>query len=79
MSATDSIRLRIEQLYKTNPHVHLNVSLSHPKLTLVNVPAVILGVYPHIFRIEECCDGMPKCHTLQYSDVVTKRIEILEL
>ena len=33
----------------------------------------------HIFRIEERSDGSVKYHTLQYNDVLTRRIEILEL
>lgn len=79
MSAVDSIRSQIEGLYRTDPHIHVNVSLTHPKLCLIDVPAVLCGVYPHIFRIEEHSDGMTRCHTLQYNDVVTHRIEILEL
>lgn len=73
------IRGRIEQLYRNHPQVHVNISLTHPKICLVNVPATICGVYPHIFRIEESSEGMRKAHTLQYNDVVTHRIEILEL
>lgn len=79
MPAVDLIRDKIAKLYETNPNIHVNVSLTHPKLCLINVPAVIRGVYPHIFRIEEQSDGASKCHTLQYNDVLTRRIEIIEL
>lgn len=79
MPTVDAIRAKIAKLYETNPNIHVNVSLTHPKICLVSVPAVIQGVYPHIFRIEERSEGSPRCYTLQYNDVLTHRIEILEL
>jgi uncharacterized protein Veg len=78
--ATESyIRAQILQLFQTNPNIHMNVSLSRPKLVLENAPAKILSVYPHIFQIEECSCGAPKKHILQYSDILTRHIVITEL
>ncbi len=73
------IKQQINMLYKTNPKVHLNVSLKKPKITFENIDATITGVYPHIFQIEEYTNGYAKKHTLQYADVVTDAIVILEL
>lgn len=79
MTSLDIIKRRIGRLYAVKPNVHVNVSLSHPKLELRDDPVTIKGVYPHVFRIEEYTSGEPKCHTLQYADVLTKQIEIVEL
>ena len=75
----DEIKSRIKALYETNPQIHMNVTLSRPKVNLQNDAVTIKGVYPHVFIIEEYSKGTPHCHTLQYVDVFTKRIEILEL
>lgn len=70
---------KIRHLFETNPHIHINVSLTRPKLSLENDPATIVNVYPHIFQIEECSTGETKRHTLQYSDLLMRNIMILEL
>ena len=57
----------------------MNISISHPKLILKNAPAVLKGVYPHIFQIEERSSGVPKCHIIQYTEIITKQIELVEL
>lgn len=57
----------------------MNVSIKKPRVNADNVPAVINGVYGHLFNIEECSSGRPKIHSVQYSDIITKQIEILEL
>ena len=79
MSTLDSIKKKIKHLYATNPHIHVNISRSHPKLDLRNDPAVITGVYPHVFRIEEYSTGEAQSHTLQYTDIFTKQLEIVEI
>ncbi len=75
----NSIRSQIQSLYESNPHIHMNVSLSRPKLVLKNVDATITGVYPHIFQIEENSTNVNRTHSLQYSDIITRQIGILEL
>ena len=76
MSALDMIKNEMKTLYQTQPRVHVNVSMNNPKVSVVNEQAVIKGVYPHIFRIEDRC-GVS--HTMQYNDILTKTIEIIEL
>ncbi len=72
-------RKQIEKLYKTNPEIHVNVSLSKPKLVLKNAAAKIVGVYLHIFYIEENSTGRVRRHAIRYADVMPSGIEILEL
>ena len=79
MNSIDIIKNGIRMLYKTNPNIHVNVSLATPKLNLRNQSVLIKGVYPHVFQIEERGAEHLVCHTLQYVDVLTKNIEILEL
>lgn len=77
--SVEEIRSRIQALYKTAPEIHADVNIKNPRICLVNEPVVITGVYQHIFRIEERTGEAPKCHTLQYTDVLTGRIHIPEL
>ena len=79
MASLDVIKNKIKELYETNPNIHINVAMTHPSISLQNEPVIIKGVYPHIFQIEERRSGFPKQHTLQYTEVLTKSIEILEM
>ena len=78
MSEIQQIRQRISDRYESNPKIRINISISQPKLHLSNIPAKITGVYAHIFQIEETTDGQARRHTLQYTDVLTHNIEILD-
>ncbi len=80
MSVLDIIRDRIRILYKTNPNIHVNVTLKRPyKTKLNNLAVVIKGVYPHMFQVEDSSEGVAKLHMHSYTDIVTKEVEILEL
>ena len=73
------IRQRILERYLSDPNIRINVSLRQPRLHLNNVPVKITGVYRHIFQVEEVSSGPPKRHALQYTDVLTHDIELLDL
>ncbi|MBP3692397.1 MAG: hypothetical protein J6I80_04040 [Clostridia bacterium] len=76
----ESIKADIKRLFESDPNIHIDVALTHPRFELEGDPVVIKGVYPHVFRIEESSSSaQPKCHTLQYADVLIGRIKILEL
>ncbi len=75
----ETIKKDIERLYKTAPHIHVNVTMRHPKVSVRNEPAQITGLYPNFFQIEERESRYPRRHTLQYNDVLIGRVEILEL
>ena len=79
MNSLDIIKAKIQKLYKTNPNIHINIAITSPKVNLKNEPAVIKGVYPHIFQIEERSSGSPKTHTLQYTEVLLHHVDIVEL
>lgn len=72
------IRQRISERYLSDPNIRINVSLRQPRLHLNNVPVKITGVYRHIFQVEELSPGPPKRHALQYTDVLTHDIELLD-
>ena len=73
------IRQRISERYRSDPNIRINVSLRQPRLHLCDVPVRITGVYRHIFQVEEDSSGQPKRHALQYADVLTHDIELLDL
>ena len=75
MTEIDKVKRKIQTLYRTNPFIHVDVSIKRPKVLVNGQQARIVGVYPHIFQIE--AEG--KRYSLQYSDVLIKSIRILEL
>lgn len=79
MTNIEYIKDKIFNLYKTNPKVHVNICMTNPKVNIKNDIAIIRGAYKNIFQIEETSSGFAKTHTFQYKDVLTKRIEIVEL
>ena len=79
MISIESIRKKILHLYESDPHIHVNVAMNHPRIQLQNAPVTLKGVYPHIFQIEEYSRGVPECHTLQYADILSGQVGIVEL
>ncbi len=79
MSYLEIIREQVKKLYETNPHIHMDVSITNPRLMLKDAEATITGVYSHIFVIEENMNSLIQHHTLQYTDILTKRIIIHEI
>ena len=73
------IRQRISERYRSDPNIRINVSIRQPRLHLNNVPVKITGVYRHIFQVEEDSSGQPKRHALQYANVLTHDIELLDI
>lgn len=55
------------------------ISISQPKVQLKNHSVRIQAVYPNVFRVEEMENGSLSCHTVQYVEVLTKQVEIVEL
>lgn len=78
MTQLDSIKRKVSYLYSTSPKIHINVSLYHPRLVLKNDLVEIKGVYKNIFCIEEYSTGTPRLHSLQYVDILTGNIEIID-
>lgn len=72
----DSCKARIEGIYKRNPHVRLNIALTHSKV-VQDAEGTIVGVYRHCFCVEERSCGTPQRHTFTFADLLTKRVEIL--
>lgn len=74
MATINEIRLKIQELYHDNPDIHIDVSMNRPRIHIVNQEATIKGVYKNVFQIKTGGE----CHTLQYSDILIKRIRIAE-
>lgn len=79
MSTTiQSIKNKIEELYRTNPKIHLNVSYTHPRISLTNEPVTIQAIYPYTFEVLENSHGYANLKTIQYTDILTKNIVVVE-
>ena len=78
MTQLDVIKKKVNYLYSVSPKIHINVKLNHPRLELKNDAVEIKGVYKNIFTIEKYTTGVPRVHSLQYVDILTGNIEIIE-
>ena len=78
MTQLDMIKKKVKYLYSVSPRIHINVRLYHPRLELKNNAVEIKGIYQNIFTIEEYTTGVPRIHSLQYVDILTGNIEIIE-
>lgn len=79
MNSLTAIKQSVNHLYKTHPHVHVNVSLTQPKVHLKNHPVTITGVYPNIFQLEDRTGDSPSTHIVQYVELMMGHVEIKEL
>lgn len=79
MSEIQQIRQRISERYQRDPKIRINVSIAKPRLRLNDVPVEFTGVYAHIFLVEDSSSGRTNRYALQYTDVLTHNIEILDL
>ncbi len=79
MYTEEFIKNKIKDLYQTNPNIHISVSLAKPHIELDNVCVKIVGVYSHIFQVEENKSGKIIRHSVQYGDVSVGIAKIKEL
>lgn len=75
--STEEVQARIQKLYQANATIHLNAVFTEPRITVKNEPAIIKGVFPHLFQVKELHTGVK--HIFTYADVLTKQVEIPEL
>ncbi len=73
----DYLRDKISGLSKKNPYIHIDISLTIPHIKIENERVKLIGVCPHIFRIEE--GEHNRCHSLKYEDLIAKFVKIAEL
>lgn len=71
----DDYQAQIQAIYRQNPHVRINIALSHSKV-VQDAEATIVGVYRHCFCVEELTSGTPIRHTFTYTDLLTRRVDI---
>lgn len=79
MITQEQIRSQISNLYRTSPTVHMEITLKNTRPPIPSGEMKIVGVYPHIFQVEEAAGGPPRRHSLQYSDVLVGHVVISEL
>ena len=72
-----AVKARIRSLYETTPRIRINVAIAHSKV-VQDADVTIVGVYQHVFCVEETSCGTPQRHTFQYADLLTGRIEIIQ-
>lgn len=72
----ESAKARIKAQFESHPRIRINVAITHSKV-VQDADVTITGVYPHVFCVEENDAGTPLCHTFQYADLITRRVEII--
>ena len=73
------LKSKVENLFKTCPNVHMDLSLKTERIYLTNVSADITAVYPNLFEVMVHEDNGVKKHIFQYVDLLTKNVKIKEL
>ena len=73
---SEEIMERIEKLSKCSPNIHINLNRSRKKLR--DMPVRIKSVYNNFFIVEHDDNGYIARYTIQYSELLTKEIEITE-
>lgn len=79
MATEASIRNSVMKLKQLNPNIHINYQNAHPKISITNAPAIIRNVYAHLFELEYIVDGQSCVKIHSFADIISKRIEIVEL
>ncbi len=80
MNVLDIVRSRVQLLYEKHPDIHVNVTIKRPhRVIMNNLPVVITGVYSHMFQVEYIDKGISRQFLHQYTDIVTRDVEILEM
>ncbi|MBR2466179.1 MAG: hypothetical protein IKB38_04540 [Clostridia bacterium] len=78
MTLLDQIKDGIKVLYEEGKTVHFGAKISHSS-DIFNAPAKIIGVYPHIFRIQFTDGGRSSFRSVQYAEILTGQAVISEL
>ncbi|MGM9683579.1 MAG: hypothetical protein ACI3XQ_08265 [Eubacteriales bacterium] len=79
METMEMIKEKINSLAQSQEIVHINVSITHPRVRLKNVAVKVVGTYSNVFRIEEIGHIPPKYYSLQYTDVLIGQIKFTDL
>lgn len=79
MKTVEEVKERIEALFREEREIHIDITMSRPRLIVRGTPARIKAVYPNLFRVEENDIGAPRCHLVRYSDVLIGQVKIAEL
>ncbi len=79
MNTENYLKEKLEKLCEKDPYIHIDVNLAKPHVELSNVRVKIIGVYKHIFQIEEEKNGRIERHSLQYGDIIAGIVKIAEL
>lgn len=75
----DALRERVKQMQQSKQVIHVSISNSHPKVTLVDLPVHIQYASSQVFWIEREDHKQLFCNSFQYADLLTGRIVIREL
>ena len=79
MNTLNAIKARVQTLYRTNPNIHMNVTIPGSKIHLKKHPVTITSVYPNIFSVEDRTTDPTSTHIVQYVELMMGYVEILEL
>lgn len=79
IQSLDALRERIQKMQKSKETIHVSLNNSHPKVSLIDVPAVVKYASAQIFWIERTDHKQLFCNSFQYADLMTGRIQIREL
>ncbi len=79
MNTEAYLREKLTTLYQTAPEIHIEANLARAHVELRNARVKLVGVYRHIFRVEEEKNGKIERYAFQYGDIPAEIVKIAEL
>lgn len=73
------VKAKIERLFQSDPHIHITVTGTSPRIDVRNQPAEIVGIYKNLFRIKVDDGSAKHFHTLPYTDLLTDKVTVREI
>lgn len=75
----EDIKRGLSLLLKNAPVVRVSLRMNHPRVTLEEKPARLVGVYENIFQLAPIDGTATRRYTVRYSEVLIGQVVIAEL
>ncbi len=70
---------KLKSLREKDPYIHISIKLEKPHVSIANVRVKLIGVYAHIFQVEEETESRKIIHSMQYGDINAGIVKIAEM
>ncbi len=78
MKTVEEIKSEIAKLNERGALLHVSIKTTRPRIDVTDATVKIIGVYPHMMRVEETADSAA-CHSIRYTDILIGYVKIREI